>query len=112
MAELSGNMLRLKDVINKSKNCNTRFVNVRSVRNCRYCREKIGVGDDCLTTNNKLEGRRWTCLGCLDAILRYNETKAELDCVAFGDEGAVMALSEALDEDLAELYERGIINED
>lgn len=112
MAELSRNMLRLKRVMNKSKNRNTRFVNVRSVRNCKYCGEQIGVGDECLTTNKKLEGRRWTCLGCLDAILRYNETKAELDNVAFGDEGASMALSEALDENLAELYERGIIDED
>lgn len=112
MAELSRNMLRLKRVMNKSKNRNTRFVNVRSVRNCRYCGEQIGVGDECLTTNKKLEGRRWTCLGCLDVILRYNETKVELDNVAFGDEGAAMVLSEALDEDLAELYERGIINDE
>ena len=62
MAELSRNMLRLKRVMNKFKNRNTRFVNVRSVRNCRYCGKQIGVGDECLTTNKKLEGRRWACL--------------------------------------------------
>ena len=50
-------MLRLKRVMNKSKNRNTRFVNVRSVRNCRYCGKQIGVGDECLITNKKLEGR-------------------------------------------------------
>lgn len=37
MAELARNVLKLKNVMNKSKNRNTRFVNVRSVRNCRYC---------------------------------------------------------------------------
>lgn len=44
MAELARNMSRLKSVMNKSKNRNTRFVNVRSVRNCRYCGKTIVEG--------------------------------------------------------------------
>lgn len=100
----------LKEVINKSKNRNTRFVRVKSDRNCQYCRSKIRVGDESLTTNKKSEGRRWTCLDCLDVVLRYGETKAKLDSVIFGDDSYFMALSEVLDKDKAELYVRGILN--
>ena len=72
--------------------------------------KSIGVGTESLTTNKKSEGRRWVCLDCLDAVLRCAEVKAKLDSVAFDDDGYYMALGEALDKDLAELCDRGIIS--
>ena len=103
-------MLLFKEAVNKSKNRNTKFVRVKAVRNCRYCKKEIGVGTESLTTNKKSEGRRWVCLDCLDAVLRCAEVKAKLDSVAFDDDGYYMALSEALDKDLAELVDRDIIS--
>lgn len=100
----------LKEVINKSKNRNTRFVRVKSDRSCQYCRNKIRVGDESLTTNKKSEGRRWICLDCLNVVLRCARTKAKLDSVVFGDDGYYMALSEVFDKDKAKLYVRGILN--
>lgn len=70
----------------------------------------LGVGDTCLSVNKKREGRRWICLSCVDAILRYKETKAQMNCVPFGDEGAYLALCDFAAEQEAELYDRGILN--
>lgn len=109
MTELARNMLLLKKQINNSKNRNTRFVKVRQARNCKYCGSIIKSGTECVTTNKKSNGRQWICLDCITAMIKYKQTKAELNNVAFGDEGGYMALSEALDENLSELYERGII---
>ncbi len=109
MQKLSRNLERLKNSVNSSKNRNIRFVNVKDVRQCKCCGSIIGVGDTCLTVNKKKEGRRWICLSCMNAILGYKETKAQMDCVPFGDEGAYMALSDFAAEQEAELYYRGIL---
>lgn len=110
MQKLSRNLERLKNSVNSSKNRNIRFVNVKDVRQCKCCGSIIGVGDTCLTVNKKKEGRRWICLSCMDAILGYKETKAQMDCVPFGDEGAYMDLSDFAAEQEAELYDKGILH--
>lgn len=110
MQKLSRNLERLKSSVNSSKNQNIRFVSVRANRQCKYCGGIIGVGDTCLTVNKKKEGRRWICLSCVDAILRYKETRAQMNCVPFGDEGAYMALCDFAAEEEAELYDRGILH--
>lgn len=109
MQKLSRNLERLKASVNNSKNRNIRFVSVRATRQCKYCGRLIGVGDACLTVNKKKEGRRWICLSCVDAILSYRETKAQMNCVPFGDEGAYMALCDFAAEQEAELFDRGIL---
>lgn len=109
MKKVTQDMEALKAVLNKSKSRNTRFVKVKTSRYCQYCDNQIDEGTTCLTTNRKLQGRRWICLACLDAILRYNETKVQMNLVAFDDEGAYMALSDFLEEDMGELYSRGIL---
>lgn len=43
MQKLPRNLERLKNLVNNSKNRNIRFVNVRDVRQCKYCGSKIGV---------------------------------------------------------------------
>ena len=110
MQKLSRSLERLKNLVNNSKNRNIRFVNVRAIRQCKYCGSPIGVGDTCLTVNKKREGRRWICLSCVDTILKYKETKAQMNCVPFGDEGAYMALCDFAAEQEAELYDRGILH--
>ncbi len=109
MQKLSRNLERLKNSVNSSKNRNIRFVNVKAVRQCKYCGSIIEVGDTCLTVNKKKEGRRWICLSCMDATLGYKETIAQMNCVSFGDEGAYMALHDFAAEQEAELYDRGIL---
>ena len=42
-------------------------------------------------------------------ILGYKETKVQMNCVPFGDEGAYMALCDFAAEQEAELYDRGIL---
>lgn len=110
MQKLSRNLERLKNSVNNSKNRNIRFVNVRATRQCKYCGNQIGVGYTCLTVNKKKEGRRWICLSCVDAVLEYKKTKAQMNCVPFGDEGAYLALCDFAAEQEAELYDRGILN--
>ena len=68
------------------------------------------VGATCLTVNKKKECRRWICLSCVDIILKYKETKAQMNCVPFGDEVAYMALCDFAIEQEAELYDRGILH--
>ena len=109
MQKLSRNLERLKNSVNSSKNRNIRFVNVKDVRQCKCCGNIIGVEDTCLTVNKKKEGRRWICLSCIDAVLEYKQTKAQMNCVSFGDEGAYMALCDFAAEQEAELYDRGIL---
>lgn len=110
MQKLSRSLERLKNLVNNSKNRNIRFVNVRAIRQCKYCGSLNGVGDTCLPMNKKREGRRWICLSCVDTILKYKETKAQMNCVPFGDEGAYMALCDFAAEQEAELYDRGILH--
>lgn len=110
MQKLSRNLERLKNSVNNSKNRNIRFVNVRAIRQCKYCGNLIWIGDTCLTVNKKKEGRRWICLSCVDAVLEYKKTKAQMNCVPFGDEGAYLALCDFAAEQEAELYDRGILN--
>lgn len=43
MQKLPRNLERLKNLVNNSKNRNIRFVNVRDVRQCKYCGNLIGV---------------------------------------------------------------------
>lgn len=109
MQKLSRNLEQLKNSVNSSKNRNIRFVNVKDVRQCKCCGSIIGIGDTCLTVNKKKEGRRWICLSCIDAVLEYKQTKAQMSCVPFGDEGAYMALHDFAAEQEAELYDRGIL---
>lgn len=109
MQKLLRNLEQLKNSVNSSKNRNIRFVNVKAVRQCKYCGNIIGAGDTCLAVNKKKEGRRWVCLSCANAILGYKETKVQMNCVPFGDEGAYMALCDFAAEQEAELYDRGIL---
>ena len=46
----------------------------------------------------------------MGTILEYKETKAQMGCVPFGDEGAYMALCDFAAEQEAELYDRGILH--
>ena len=110
MKKLSRSLEQLKNSVNSSKNRNIRFVNVKDVRQCKCCGSIIGVGDTCLTVNKKKEGRRWICLSCMDTILEYKETKAQMGCVPFGDEGVYMTLCDFAAEQEAELYDRGILH--
>lgn len=103
-------MLLKKEVVNKGKNRNLRFVRVKQGRECKYCWKTIRAGSECITINKYKEGRKWVCLECLGAISRYKETKVQLNFVPFGDEGAYMALSDLLAEESAELYDRGILD--
>lgn len=43
MQKLPKSLERLKNLVNSSKNRNIRFVNVRAIRQCKYCRNLIGV---------------------------------------------------------------------
>jgi len=43
MQKLPRSLERLKNLVNSSKNRNIRFVNVRDVRQCKYCGNLIGV---------------------------------------------------------------------
>lgn len=43
MQKLPKSLERLKNLVNNSKNRNIRFVNVRAVRQCKYCRDANGV---------------------------------------------------------------------
>lgn len=43
MQKLSRSLERLKILVNNSKNRNIRFVNVRAVRQCKYCRGVNGI---------------------------------------------------------------------
>ena len=109
MQKLTRNLERLKASVNNSKNRNIRFVDVRAIRQCKYCGSLIGIRNTCLTVNKKKEGRQWICLQCVDAILSYKETKAQMNCVPFGDEGAYMALCDFAAEQETELFDRGIL---
>ena len=73
---------------------------------CCHCKNLIPKGTVCLTINRKDTQRVWVCDACLGLKLEITSTKCDLDSVAFGDEGASMALCDCLDELKGELYER------
>lgn len=59
----------LKDLIDFDKHRNLRIVKVRKSHRCKLCSRVIRVNEECLTTNNKGEGRQWICKGCLEDIV-------------------------------------------
>lgn len=107
---------QLERKVNKNKNRNTRVVVIRSQHLCSMCNTLLRVGTKCLTTNNRKEGRRWTCSNCVKQRLNNKvqclsdcnrkcniyrsivETIMELKSAPFGDEGGAMALMETLSE--------------
>lgn len=65
--ELSKNdRLSLKEMLDLDKYKNLRMVKVRKSHRCKMCSRAIKAGEECLTTNNKGEGRQWICKRCLD----------------------------------------------
>ena len=108
--------------VNSNKNRNTRFVKVKETRICRCCGQPILKSNKCLTTNIQGIGRQWQCMKCTRNLLNLDKTgvnytcetyrnirrtEAELNNVAFGDEGAYMALTDYLDEQIARCLDCG-----
>lgn len=107
--------------VNSNKNRNTRFVKVKETRVCKSCGQPILKGSKCLTTNKHRVGRQWQCMNCTrnlmnsKADINYNcdnyknikQTEAKLKCVAFGDDGAYLALQDCLEEQVARCFECG-----
>ena len=89
----------------RNKNKNFTFVKIRTDRFCCHCSKQIHRGTECLTINKKLTGRSWMCDDCVILHLNYQNAKASLNSVAFGDEGDVMACLDFLDETLMALEE-------
>lgn len=107
--------------VNSNKNRNTRFVKVKETRICKSCGQPILKGSKCLTTNKHGVGRQWQCMNCIRNLMNnkvginYNcdnykavkQTEAKLNCVAFGDDGAYLALKDYLEEQVARCFECG-----
>lgn len=56
----------LKELLDLDKYKNLRMVKVRKQHNCKICHGLIKQGEECLTINNKGEGRQWICKNCLE----------------------------------------------
>lgn len=104
-------MEQFKNKVNSNENKNTRFVIIKEDRKCATCGEVLEAGNVYITTNNRGEGRRWYCNVCLSNMIAENytnrqcdlyksiiATRANLNNVAFGDEGASIAYMDALSE--------------
>lgn len=89
----------------KVKTKNKCYVHVKQDRYCEHCSNKITKGSKALTINKRFEGRVWFCLKCVELKKQIEETKAEMECISFGDDGGYMALQDALAELEAEYYE-------
>ena len=102
-----------KEVVNRKgknkKNRNFKFVTVKELRFCKYCCNPIGAGTECLTVNRKMHGRTWVCNDCVQKVLDYKVALSANNSVAFGDEGAAMAMEEWVDECEAALDEVGFL---
>ena len=110
--------------VNSNKNRNTRFVTVKETRICKSCGQPILKGNKCLTTNRHGVGRQWLCMNCVGNLINnkvdidhdcenyrnIKQTKARLNCVAFGDDGAYLALNDCLEEQVARCFECGKCN--
>lgn len=110
--------------VNSNKNRNTRFVKVKETRICKACGQPILKGNKCLTTNRHGVGRQWLCMNCARNLINnkvnidYNcenyrnikQTKAKLNYIAFGDDGAYLALQDCLEEQVARCFECGKCN--
>lgn len=94
----------MKKLVNKNKNRNIRFVKVKKDRFCKHCGKVIPRGTECLTVNKKQDGRLWYCMRCVDLKFEINRVRAEKECIAFGDEGAWLALND-FESELESEYE-------
>jgi len=97
-------------MVNRKNNKNVRFVRVRTPHQCKHCGIIIAKGTECLTVNKKLSGRQWVCEECIEHYLNYREALARRDSVAFGDEGAAMAMQDIVSDYETILYERGFFD--
>lgn len=95
-----------KSLKRNKKNRNYCFVKIKSNHSCGHCGTTIKEGTECLTINKRHSDRMWVCDDCLSLKLSIVNTKGELNCVAFGDEGASMALMDYLNELEAEFLEK------
>lgn len=119
-----------KKHVNNKNTKNFKFVTVKSSHNCKSCGSIISKNTECLTVNKKLNGREWICEDCVENHLKYKaeqvKRKEEQDeayanylqavahqkNVAFGDEGAAMAMAEWVDECAEILDELGFFEDD
>lgn len=97
--------------MNRRKTSNYGHVRIKEDRKCCKCGRVINAGTVCLSVNPRTKGRVWYCNFCEDKrnkrkAIRENieETKAMMDCVSFGDEGAYLAYWDCLAE-LEEEYD-------
>lgn len=74
--------------MSRKKNKNFCHVNIRENRVCCHCGEVIPKGTNCLTINNKGEGRKWMCNRCEDLFNELNRLSCIKDSLNFGDEGS------------------------
>ena len=116
------NIKQLEKNLNANVNRNNRFVKVRAPRKCAKCGSIINKSNKCLTINRQYQGRSWLCMNCVRAkySTHYNITPNScqtlskirqsiilLNETAFDDEGAYMAYSEALDEEISQCLDCG-----
>ena len=112
------NINRLEKKLNANTNRNTRLVKIKAPHKCAKCGSTINKSNKCLTINKKYQGRQWICMKCVRA--RYCTTSIScptldrirysislLSSTAFGDEGAYMVYSEALDEEISQCLDCG-----
>lgn len=112
-------MKQYEKSINSKGSRNKRFVIIKENRVCHNCGNTINKGTKCLTLNPKMQARYWVCLNCVnkqlnlnkqeqDLLKRYRQTLAEMNTLAFDDEGGYMALQDYLVELEAEMNSAGI----
>lgn len=97
----------LKEVCNKDKNRNIRFVKVKQARVCKHCKGTIPEKDECLTINRQFHNREWLCKDCVSLLIDIANAKSGLELVAFGDEGGALAYIDYIAELESEYYGRG-----
>lgn len=95
--------------VNSNKNRNTRFVKVKETRIYKACGQPILKGSKYLTTNRHGVGRQWLCMNC-ENYRNIKQTKAKLNCIAFGDDEVYLALQDCLEEQVARCFECGKCN--
>lgn len=85
-----------KEVCNKSKDRNIRFVKVRADKSCHGCRRTIAAKTDALTVNSRFYGRQWYCENCVKTRLSLIDHRYRLENKAVESNGYYTVVQEEL----------------
>ena len=99
--------------MNRHNRVNKNFyvTKVRVAHNCKFCGSLIKAGAKALTINPRHESRFWICETCCTDIGKFKRIARESNNVSFGDEGAVLANMDYLEELAEELADKCIDEE-